>query len=323
MKRPWALPLVPLYAAGTALRSLALRQGWEKINHLTAPVISIGNISAGGTGKTPFVIALAQLLHRQGIPGDILSRGYGRNTAHAERVNPNGSAAQFGDEPLLIARQTDLPVYVAAKRFEAGQLAEAATPQSKLHLLDDGFQHRQLARDIDIVLINSEDLADSLLPAGNLRESRSALKRANIFAIDSADEPAATRLRALQLTQPIWRYRREMQVPKIAGPVVAFCGIARPSQFFRGLEQSGLQLAARHAFSDHHSYTPQDLQHLNDLAKTSKATALITTEKDQIRLPNPNFALPLQTTPLRITFEDEPTIQSFLQTHLKQTKPHP
>jgi tetraacyldisaccharide 4'-kinase len=159
LKRPWALPLVPLYAAGAALRLV-----WLKPERLKWPVISVGNLSTGGTGKTPFTIALAKLLGNQGVHVDVLSRGYGRKDMDSSEVLLNGSAEEYGDEPLLIARETGVPVYVGAQRSQAGWLAETVAAEQGLvngiHLLDDGFQHRQLVRDVDIVLVNSEDLRE-------------------------------------------------------------------------------------------------------------------------------------------------------------------
>src|SRR3954466_1129011 len=124
MKRPVLLPLVPLYAAGLALREIRLEHGWEKVRILWYPVISVGNVSAGGTGKTPTVIALARLLSDEEFRVDVLSRGYGRNSRDAARVRSNGTAEEFGDEPLLIARKTGAPVWVAAERYEAGNSAD-------------------------------------------------------------------------------------------------------------------------------------------------------------------------------------------------------
>lgn len=307
MKRPWALPLAPLYAAGAALR-------WTGLNpkHLAWPVISIGNLSAGGTGKTPFTIALAKLLTREGFHIDVLSRGYGRIETSVERADPEGTADRFGDEPLLIARQAGVPVYVGSRRFEAGARAEREAKDVRgarlLHLLDDGFQHRQLARLVDIVLVNSEDLHDWLLPAGNLREPLSALRRASVFAVPADDDAAIRTLRARKLAQPIWRFRREMEIPQVAGPVAAFCGIARPEQFFRGLEEGGVSLVARQAFRDHHRFSVEDLRALGRLADRSGATALVTTEKDWIRIRSMVSELgnvPLLTADLGIILEDE------------------
>jgi tetraacyldisaccharide 4'-kinase len=294
------LPLVPLYLAGSALRWAGV-----KPKRLAGPVVSIGNLSAGGTGKTPFVIALAKLLMAQGIAVDVLSRGYGRTGSGADRVDPEGRAEAFGDEPLLIAREAGVPVFVGAKRLEAGALAEREF-HAQVHLLDDGFQHRQLYRDVDIVLVNSEDLGDRLLPAGNLREPVSALRRATVFAVPSGDDAAVERLRALGLTQPVWRFRREMVVPELAGPVVAFCGIARPEQFFAGLEAAGVSIAARQVFPDHHPFTDAEMQSLQALVHRSSAVALITTEKDRVRLEPlaAKFTVSLMTAGLRVALQD-------------------
>ncbi len=251
MKRPLLLPLVPLYAAGLALREMRLERGWEPVRRLRYPVISIGNLSTGGSGKTPLVIALARLLTARGFRVDVLSRGYGRRSPLPLRVDLDGSAEQFGDEPLLIARAAGVPVYVAAERYEAGQLAEAEDAnddQPRVHLLDDGFQHRQLARDLDVLLLNREDWRDHLLPAGNLREPVSAAKRASVLAIPADDASLESELRAWGWSGPVWRIRRRMDVPQVSGPVAAFCGIARPAQFFQGLESAGLRLVVKKAF---------------------------------------------------------------------------
>jgi len=319
------IPLLPLYAAGAVLRWVG-----AKPKKLAWRVISVGNLSAGGTGKTPFTIALAKLLMREGFHVDVLSRGYGRAGTSIERVDPSGNAERFGDEPLLIAREAEIPVYVGAQRFEAGTLAEReAKTGGGVHLLDDGFQHRQLARQVDIVLINSEDLNDWLLPAGNLREPLGALRRASVFAVPTEDDAAVERLQSMNLSQPIWRFRRETIVPEragppLSGPVVAFCGIARPEQFFASLERAGVKVAGRQTFRDHHRFSARDLALLTSLAKETGATALVTTEKDRIRLGPLEQELqrsippiPLVTVGLRIVFEDEAGVAAWLRRALK------
>ena len=340
MRRPWLLPLVPVYAAGAALRSAGL--GLETVHKLGWPVVSVGNLSTGGTGKTPFTIALARLLMREGVHVDVLSRGYGRVSERVERVPIGGSALRFGDEPLLIARGTGVPVYVGSRRYEAGLLAESdaaannADGGAGVHLLDDGFQHRQLARQVDIVLVNSEDLGDSLLPAGNLREGLRALRRAAVLAVAEEDNAAVDRLRRLGLGaessqvgrgqtapgQAIWRYRREMVAPEMpepltGRPVVAFCGVARPEQFFSGLEQQGFQVAARRAFPDHHRFTAADLAMLGTVLDSTGSGALVTTAKDQVRLGD--VAIPaglagqILAADLRIAFKGEAGIAAWLR----------
>lgn len=330
MRRPWAVPLVPLYGAGLALRGLGWSFGLAPRRKLAWPVVSVGNLSAGGTGKTPFTIALVRLLQERGIAVDVLSRGYGRQSNATERVERHGGAARFGDEPLLMARTTEAPVYVGASRWQAGQLAEQeATGKTGVHLLDDGFQHRGLARQVDIVLVNSEDLGDSLLPAGNLREPLSALARAHVLAVPAQDDEAVRRLEALGFGsargQQVWRFRREMVLPPTpeslkALPWVAFCGIARPEQFFAGLIKAGLRLAATRAFADHHPYTPADLESLRRTAGTTGAGALITTAKDLYRMGNlsagPEEAAPMLAADLKIVIEEEAAAMSWLLSEL-------
>jgi tetraacyldisaccharide 4'-kinase len=326
MKRPLLLPLVPLYAAGLALREMRVQRGWGRVRRLRWPVISVGNLSTGGSGKTPLVIALARLMTARGFRVDVLSRGYGRRSAVPLPVGANGSADQFGDEPLLIARETGVPVYVAAERFEAGQLAEADGENDKrprVHLLDDGFQHRQLARDVDVLLVNREDWQDHLLPAGNLREPAEAAKRATVLAISAEDGGFESELRAWEWTGPVWRVRRRMEIPQVNGPVAAFCGIARPEQFFEGLESAGLRLAARLAFPDHHRYRAADIKKLMNSATLPgcKISALVTTSKDAIRLESSPFAgsigLPLKQAGLVVELEHEAHAMDWLAGRLR------
>ena len=329
MKRPWLAPLVPLYAAGAALRARRFASGKASIRRLQWPVISVGNLSTGGAGKTPLTIALTRLLSDQGIHVDVLSRGYGRASNQPLRVDPQGTAEMFGDEPLLIARATGAPVYVAPERYQAGLLAEAdvgrqqgASPgqDGRAHVLDDGFQHRQLHRDLDIVLLNRDDLQDTLLPAGNLREPISAAKRASIIAIPADDASIEGALRERGMQAPLWRIRRTMDVPPTSGPVFAFCGIARPEQFFAGLEKAGLRIAGHQAFADHHRFTAHGIEGLIASARKAKAAVLLTTEKDAVRLGQLLSTLPpdlpLKTVPLRVEIEDAPSAIAWLLSRL-------
>jgi tetraacyldisaccharide 4'-kinase len=321
--RPLLAPLTPLYRLALGWRELRLRRAWETVNRLQHPVVSIGNISTGGAGKTPLAIALAQALARRGMAVDVLSRGYGRRSTAPAQVDPQGSYEAFGDEPLHIARAAHVPVYVARQRFEAGQLAESFSAPPALHLLDDGFQHRQLHRDADIVLVNADNLRDTLLPTGNLREPIAALRRATILAIpaDESDAKPDTEaaLRALGFHQPLWRIRRSMQVPAITGPVIAFCGIARPEQFFTGLAQAGLDLVVRKAYADHHRYTAAELMQLASAALAAGAT-LLTTEKDAMRLASLLHLLPaaveLKTAGLVSEIADEDAALDGLLAHI-------
>ena len=338
--RSLLLPLTPVYRFGLALRERRLATGGEPIRRLRFPVISIGNLSTGGSGKTPLTITLAQALTARGIAADVLSRGYGRCSTVPARVDSAGSADNYGDEPLLIARAADVPVYVAPQRYDAGLLAEQSegtkgtcfspytSPQGVngaeapegVHLLDDGFQHRQLHRDLDILLLNRVDLNDRLLPAGNLREALYAANRADVLAIPSADPILESDLRARGLTQPIWRLQRHMEIPPeiTCSRILAFCGIALSNQFFSGLEQAGLTLVTRIAFRDHHRYSTRDLQTLAVKARAAGATTLLTTEKDAIRLRGLDSQLPIATVGLKTEIQSESAALDWLIASLKQ-----
>ncbi len=306
--------LVPLYRLGLELRELALDWKLEPVHRLKLPVVSIGSLSAGGSGKTPLTIALAQALTRCGLHVDVLSRGYGRKSKSCLRVDSSGTAEMFGDEPLLIARRAGIGVFVGAKRYEAGLQAEKFAPADRsLHLLDDGFQHRQLHRDVNLLMVNGGDLLDSLLPAGRLREPLSAIERAHIIAVPAGEPELESRLKATGWKGVIWRLRRRMEVPPIEGPiegpVVAFCGIARSDQFFAGLEEAGLLVAACITFPDHHVYRDSDLDRIEEAAHSTEGKAFVTTEKDWVRLgalaevfPESH---PLKTARLSIEIEDE------------------
>lgn len=331
MARPFLLPLNPLYRLACALREMRLRRGWEQVRRLKYPVISIGNLSTGGAGKTPFAIALARLLTSRGLEVDVLSRGYGRKTAGAARVDPEGRPENFGDEPLLIARETGLPVYVAAQRHEAGWMAETERLLNGLgpcvHILDDAFQHRQLHRDINILLLNRDDWQDRLLPAGNLREPLSAIRRADAIAIPDTERELETQLRGWGWKGPVWSLHRRMNVPSFAEPVLAFCGIARPEQFLTGLKAAGLRLTERIVFPDHHRYSGRDMETLRAKALSSGSSALVTTAKDAVRLGD--FAesgrneLPILTAGLTIEILDSETAFGWIARRLQGTEVRP
>jgi tetraacyldisaccharide 4'-kinase len=329
--RKLLLPLVPAYRLGLWWRTRGLESGAEPVKRLSFPVVSIGNLSTGGTGKTPLAIALAKALTERGLRVDVLSRGYGREGQFPARVDPGGTAQEFGDEPLLMAREARVQVYVARQRYEAGLLAEKDAQASgvegekakpKVHLLDDGFQHRQLARDVDILLLNREDWEDQLLPAGNLREPVAAARRASVIAISADDSDLEKELRAWGWDGPLWRLRRRMDVPAIDGPVAAFCGIARPEQFFAGLAASGMSLAIRRAFADHHRYSASDVDRLMATARGAGACALVTSVKDLVRMGklSSHFpeTLPIIVAGLRVVIEDENAVVEWLIEHLRQ-----
>ena len=262
--------------------------------------MSIGNLSVGGSGKTPFVLLLGELLNARGVKFDILSRGYGRRTRGVARVDPGGLPRDFGDEPLLLARRLSVPVIVGEDRYEAGLFAEKSFgPQ--LHLLDDGFQHRALARDFDIVLVTPEDARDCLLPAGRLREPVTSLSRADAVVLTSGASsesfPSNGKL--------LWRVRRGISVTNVPARPVVFCGIARPQNFLLQLRTAGVEPVAQALFRDHHAYTERDIQDLLKLRQQSEAAGFATTEKDAINLGRFLDALkPLAVIPVKMELMD-------------------
>lgn len=295
---PVLWPFALLYAAGVRFKNFAYDQGWAQPQQLSWPVMSVGNLSVGGSGKTPLVRLLANRLQQRGWTVDVLSRGYGRSSQEVARVEPTGSAEEFGDEPLLLAR-AGLSVYVGANRYAPGQLVEKnaaseAIPARRLHLLDDGLQHRKLARAIEIVLVQRADLQDKLLPAGRLREPLRALGRADICVLRAEDADCTDRVlqqmhrkdQAPELAQ-VWIMERRTTLP--AGmdstqKAVAFCALGDPNGFFDGLRQAGLSPQATVAFRDHHVYTPKDVEDIMAVARRCGAQSFLTTEKDSVRL---------------------------------------
>jgi tetraacyldisaccharide 4'-kinase len=291
-RRRWALPLVPLYAAMLRVQD----RFRAKPKALAWPVISVGSISAGGAGKTPVVIALAKLLRERGHAVDVLSRGYGRSGTGMEQVNPavEDAAARFGDEPVLIEHAANVPVFVAADRYDAGRMAEESLPSGDtgIHILDDGFQHRRLARTIDIALLTVEDLVDSLLPAGNLREPLTALARTDIVVIREEEraviEGHVTRLKRAGAL--VWSVHRRLHFPAPLGVLsaglrpLAFCAIARPAGFAAALQEAGCGILDTVTFADHARYTEAEVEQVLTIAKHLEASGFVTTEKDAVKL---------------------------------------
>jgi tetraacyldisaccharide 4'-kinase len=269
-----------IYGAVIAARNAMYEGGKFRARRLQRPVVSIGNISVGGTGKTPFSIKLGELLKKRGVTFDVLSRGYRRKTSGVRVVDPHGAAEDFGDEPVLIARRLGVPVVVGERRIDAGEEAER-TFQTQLHLLDDGFQHRQLARDVDIVLVSAEDVNAGLLPFGRLREPIGALKRADVVVVSEGLDVAPLGLRT---DQQVWRVQRGLRLEGAARRPVVFCGIAKPERFFSQVGELGVEAAAEIAFRDHHRYRELDVKRLLDTAREKRADGFVTTAKDEINL---------------------------------------
>ncbi len=292
MLSPLAWPFVLLYAIVIRLKNAAYDLSLLKPRHLSWPVISVGNLSVGGTGKTPVVMLFAVLLRSRGWQVDVLSRGYGRNSQQVARVDSQGTPEIYGDEPLLIAHR-GATVYVGADRYQSGllaereSLAESNSPRG-LHILDDGFQHRRLSRAIDIVLLQRADLADDMLPLGRLREPLCALERADICVLRAEDAGLTERvLRLMRQRDParVWIVERQMTFPTQPVPkALAFCAIGDPHSFFAGLRSAAIKVEKEISFRDHHAYTQNDIDRLKSVARTCDAECFITTEKDAVRL---------------------------------------
>jgi tetraacyldisaccharide 4'-kinase len=310
-------PLTGLYGAGLALRNKLFDRGVLPALLLQQPVVSIGNLSTGGTGKTPFVIALGELLKERGILFDVLSRGYGRKTRGVRVVDPNGSASDFGDEPLLIARKLGVPVVVGERRYDAGRTAEQKF-QTQMHLLDDGFQHRSLARAFDIVLLAPGDFGDQLLPSGRLREPFSSLRRADAIMLPAGLDTEHSRLG----DKLVWRITREISLAGASPSPVAFCGLARPDQFFAQVRATGVTPAAEVIFRDHHAYDKRDMERLLAMRRELGAGGFLTTEKDAINLGPLRAGLePLTIASLRLALDRPNEVVDTILTRIAERKP--
>ena len=293
-------PLSALYGGVVGARNALYERRLLPARLLDGAVISVGNLSTGGSGKTPFVILLGELLKGRGIKFDVLSRGYGRKTRGVRLVEPGGLARDFGDEPLLIARRLQAPVVVGEDRYEAGQFAESRFGPLT-HLLDDGFQHRGLGRDFDIVLVTPEDARDRLLPAGRLREPLQSLGRADAVVLASGASPEAFPLAG----KIVWRVRRGIVPENVPERPVVFCGIARPQNFLLQLRAAGIDPVAEAFFRDHHRYTDKDVRDLLQLRQRSEAGGFVTTEKDAVNLGGYLDALaPLAVVPVKMELAD-------------------
>jgi tetraacyldisaccharide 4'-kinase len=250
------------------------------------PVVSVGNLTLGGTGKTPLVIALADGLRSRGFQPVVLSRGYGRISRGVLVVGFQAANwEQWGDEPLLIRqRLRNVPVVVGANRYEAGLVAE--TKQlGNIFILDDGFQHRRLHRDVDIVTIDPMEWAagEFLLPTGRWREPKSSIARAHAACVQEVAGVPAPQLPIPSFTvrtEIEGIYKEDVRVPPESfknRAVVAFAGIAKPERFFSALESLGIHPTKCARFRDHYYYSARDIENLG-------GEMLITTEKDAVRL---------------------------------------
>ena len=272
-----------------------------------AKVICVGNLTAGGTGKTPIAIAIAKILAAQGQRVVFLSRGYGGKLRGPDFVAlANDSAADTGDEPLLLAAAA--PVIVARNRVAGAQLADSENVD--WIVMDDGHQNFALAKDLSIVVVDAETGFGNgrVLPAGPLREPEmQGLARADAVILVGAGAPALT-----GFSGPVLRaVLRPSDTMNLGGKsVVAFAGIGRPEKFFNTLKALGANILEARAFADHHTYTAAELARLKAKARDNKAI-LITTEKDYVRLP-PGQREAIQALPVRAQFDNPALLESLL-----------
>ncbi|MCG6949697.1 MAG: tetraacyldisaccharide 4'-kinase [Acidobacteria bacterium] len=300
------LPMTPLYRGAVAARNAAYRRGWIERTRLDVPVISVGNLTFGGTGKTPTVIALARDLVRKGRHPAVLTRGYKRDDdAQAVVVGPDPkqTAAEVGDEPLEMARRLPgVPIVVDPDRARGG--ARAQLLGADVVVLDDGFQHRRLERDLDLVLVDAGDPfgGGRLPPLGRLREPLTGLARAGAVLVTKVStewraqvaeiERVAHRVApGLEILVSRIRPNRVLVPPEgwreptiLSGQrVLAFAGLGRPEGFAATLVEAGAEIVATRWFPDHHAYTDQDLADILSQARAASAVP-VTTAKDAVKL---------------------------------------
>jgi tetraacyldisaccharide 4'-kinase len=316
-----------------------LRRSWyarrpHAKRRLDRPVVSVGNLVVGGSGKTPVVAALARLLLASGQRPAVLSRGYARRrSADGVIVVSDGtrvleSAERSGDEPLMLARQLPgVPVLVSPDRFLAGRLAERRLGATVL-LLDDGFQHIRLQRTVDLLLVDPADLHEQVLPSGRLREPLEAASSADAVLVTGDADAAAEVARLLGVPRSFMVTRQFAPLRSLRGPgavqtagrtVVAVSGIARPARFHAALRDGGWTIAREMAFPDHHWFTPRDLARVSAAAHATGADLVVTTEKDAVRLEDrvaPDAAVPWACLPMDATIEPAAEFSSWLRNAL-------
>jgi tetraacyldisaccharide 4'-kinase len=306
------LPLSWLFGLIVRVRNGLYDSGRLLVEKVDCPVISVGNLTVGGSGKTPVVLWLVEEMLRRGIRPVVVSRGYGRHSEGTVVLLPDralelDAAKVAGDEAVLIARRSGVPVVVSERRADACRAALAGL-QPDLFIVDDGFQHRALARDLDIVLLTGQERG-ALLPAGPLREPLAALSRAGVvlaaaesdFAapsspgaglLGSAGDVHKVERVSLGLVEVVSPDARKAAPEEFAGrKVMAVAGIGRPEGFFSLLEDSGLDVVETMVFGDHADYSDDDWKRIR--GKALAADVVVTTEKDLVKLarfgPEPGF----------------------------------
>jgi tetraacyldisaccharide 4'-kinase len=299
--RAWLAPAGALFGAGAALRVALYRHGLLAQSRLAGPVISVGNLSVGGSGKTPVVARLAEMLAAEGLPVAVLSRGYGGAFRGEVLVVSDGralaaDAAAAGDEPVMLARSLPGVVIAVGRRRDVVGRAVEERFGPRVHLLDDGYQHLRLARDLDLLCLDAFDLDDRPLPAGRLREFASSAARADLVLVARAEEAGAERMARIE--ERLGPARTLRVVRRVEGffavdggarqpPARPFLvsGIARPERFHADASAQVGAVAGTAVFPDHHRFSTADLARLEDQALAARADAIVTTAKDAVRMP--------------------------------------
>ena len=293
------------------MRRALYRAGLLHRERLPVPVVVVGNITVGGTGKTPLVIHLALALRALGRRPGIVSRGYRGDATKVVEVTPGSDPAAVGDEPLLLARRSGCPVFVGTNRVAAGRALLAGYPHCDVILADDGLQHYRLARDVELAMFDRRNVMNGWpLPAGPLREPVSRLAQVDAVVHNgTAMSPAPVVARPAFVMRLLGESFHRLDDPRktcsaadLAGSKLhAVAGIGAPQRFFDHLSGMGLSFA-EHAFADHHNYRAQDLAFAGD--------AILTTEKDAVKLVR--LSLPLPVWVLPVTAEVSPDLAAFV-----------
>ena len=299
---------------------------------LSRPVISVGNLVVGGSGKTPVVAAIASTLTRMGHRAAIVSRGYARTGRSADVVvvsdgtGPLVSVRESGDEPQMLARDVaQVPIIVSADRARAGALAIERFKATVL-VLDDGFQHLRLERTIDLLVLSAADLDERLLPAGRLREPLSAAQKADAVLVYGDADNARRVANSAGVSRSFFVARQVQPLRPLSppgttqpanGPVVAVAGIARPERFFETLRQTH-DIAREFVFQDHHWFTASDVREIEASARALGVDAIVTTAKDGVRLEphRAEMSLPWAILPIEVSIEPAAEFESWLRQRL-------